>query len=458
MTIATKEDLEKFLKDNPGVDTVQVFFTNLTGVPRGKNLQRHELAAVFNHGRYLPGTMLAMDITGEDVEESGLVWEDGDADRLAKPVAGTLTPMPWMGQNQAQVMLTVYELDGKPCAFDPRHVLASVIERFKPLGIKPVVACEIEFYLLDQERDPLGRLQPPRSKLSGFRSHDIQAYGTRELDDAAPFLNDLYAACRASGIPAETAISEYAAGQLEITLRHRDDALRAVDEAILYKRAVKGVATKHGCEATFMAKPFTDRSGSGLHLHMSLADEKGNNLFATEAAEGTEMLRHAVGGMMAMLPESMGVFAPNANSYRRFRANSYAPVAPTWGVNNRTVSLRVPAGPAPSRHVEHRVSGADANLYLALAAVLAGVHHGITKKLDPGAPIVGNGYEQAQKSNLSLPVNWYAAMDLFDRGELLRGYFGDRFSKVYSSVKRTEQARFYGQVTELDYDWYLRNA
>ncbi len=458
MTIATLAEYEAFLKDHPGIDTVQVFFTNLTGVPRGKNMRLHELRSVFENGRYLPGTMLALDITGEDVEKTGLVWEDGDADRLGKPVAGTLLPMPWMGLQQAQLMLSVYELDGSPCVYDPRHVLAAVIEKFKPLGIKPVVACELEFFLLDQERDPLGRLQPPQSPLSGYRSWDIQAYGVRELDDASAFLRDLYAACAVQGIPAETAISEYAAGQLEITLRHRNDALQAADETVLYKRLVKGVALEHGCEATFMAKPFADRSGNGMHLHISLEDEKGNNLFASDTPEGTPLLRQAIAGMMTMLPESMAIFAPNANSYRRFKTNSYAPIAATWGVNNRTVALRVPAGPAPSRHIEHRMSGADANPYLALAALLSAVHLGITEKMDPGAPVTGDGYSAKQKPATPLPRNWYNAMDLFDNGAYIRSYLGADFSRVYSAVKRTEQDRFYAQVTELDYAWYLRNA
>lgn len=458
MMIATKAECEKFLRDHPEVDTIQVFFTNLTGVPRGKNLRRSELMSVFENGRYLPGTILALDLTGEDVEESGLVWEDGDADRLGCPVSGTLMPMPWLGRNHAQLMLSVYELDGKPCVYDPRHVLASVVEKFKPLGMTPVVACELEFYLLDRELDALGRRQAPKSPVSGHRSKDIQVYGLRELDDMKPFLDDLYHACDIQGVPAETAISEYAAGQFEITLRHHDNAVLAADETIIYKRLVKGVAINHGCEATFMAKPFTTRAGSGMHLHMSLADEKGNNLFASEKMEGTDLLRYAVGGMMQMMPESVAIFAPNANSYRRFKLNSYAPMTPSWGINNRTVSVRIPAGSAPSRHIEHRVCGADANPYLGLAALLAAAHYGITNKIDPGKPVVGNGYAAADKSNLTLPTNWYAATDLFDSGKLLRSYLGESFSYVYSAVKRTEQDKFHGQVTELDYDWYLRNA
>jgi len=158
------------------------------------------------------------------------------------------------------------------------------------------------------------------------------------------------------------------------------------------------------------------------------------------------------------LADGMAIFAPNANSYRRFRANSYAPVAPTWGVNNRTVSLRVPAGPAGGRHIEHRVAGADANPYLALAALLAGVHHGLTNKIDPGPPVVGDGYEAAAKSDLRLPANWFAAVEAFEASTVMREYLGERFVGMFTTVKRTEQDRFFGMVPTVDYDWYLKNA
>jgi glutamine synthetase len=162
--------------------------------------------------------------------------------------------------------------------------------------------------------------------------------------------------------------------------------------------------------------------------------------------------------MKALLGEGMAILAPNANSYRRFKANSYAPVAPTWGVNNRTVSLRVPAGPPPTRHVEHRVAGADGNPYLVLAVLLASAHHGVTHKIDPGPAVVGDGYAAAAKEKVRLPTNWFAAVDLFEKSDVLRDYLGDRFVDMFVSVKRTEQARFFEVVTELDFDWYLRNA
>ena len=262
----------------------------------------------------------------------------------------------------------------------------------------PVVACELEFYLLKDEGG--GRLVPAGGGRNSERQK-IDAYSLTRLDDLAPVFDEVYRAAQAQDLPAETLMSEYAPGQFEITLHHRDDALRAVDEAVMFKRLLRGVAARHGLIACFMAKPFTTRAGSGLHVHVSANDAEGRNLFASEEPAGTPALRHAIGGMQATMAESMAVFAPNANSYRRFVSQSYAPTAPIWGINNRSVSLRVPSGPAASRHVEHRIAGADANLYLAVATVLAGAELGIRERLDPGAPIEGNGYAQVRGTHLA---------------------------------------------------------
>jgi glutamine synthetase len=456
--VASVKECDAFLDANPQIENVQIFLTNQSGVPRGKNLRRRDIRAVFEYARMIPGTMLALDITGTDVEESGFVMSDGDADRLGKPVPGTFTPAPWLGDDFAQVMLSVYELDGTPCVVDPRHVLKGVIDRFQEFDLTPVVACELEFYLIDRTLPEDGGRRGPASPITGHRSTHVQAYGLRELDDFRPFMNDLYRFGEAAGLPLESAISENAPGQLEVGLVHRADALRATDEATIFKRVVKGTGDRHGVEATFMAKPHNDLAGSGQHLHVSLIDRDGKNVFASDDPSGSPLLRYAVGGMGALLEESMAIFAPNANSYKRFQANLYAPVAPTWGVNNRTVGFRVTAGPASSRHIEHRICGADANSTLAVAALLAAIHHGLKHKIDPGPPIVGDGYKQAADRGLSLPKYWVKTLDAFEASTLLRDYLGARFHQMYTAIKRAEHDRFYGQVTELDYEWYLRNT
>jgi glutamine synthetase len=449
--IADGAELAAFLARYPDVQSVQIFITDPSGVPRGKAVRREELVRIFDSGRQVAGSILGLDITGQDVDNTGLVWDTGDADMCARPIAGTLVRAPWLTAPTGQLMLTMFDGKGAPAPADPRHCLARVLDRFAGDGLKPVVACEIEFYLLREEAG--GKLAPAGGGRSAERQK-IDAYSLQRLDDLAPVFDEIYRAASAQGLPAETLMSEYSPGQFEITLHHRDDALRAVDEAVMFKRAVRGAAQKHGLIACFMAKPFTMRAGSGLHVHVSLNDSRGANLFASEDPAGTPALRHAIGGMQATMAESMAVFAPNANSYRRFVSESYAPVAPIWGINNRSVSLRVPAGPPVSRHVEHRIAGADANLYLAVATVLGGAAHGLAIERDPGPPVTGNGYALQKKQEL--PRTWREALDAAAHSEFLATTLGPEFLKIFLAIKQQEYARFSAEVSELDYAWYLR--
>jgi glutamine synthetase len=418
---------------------------------RGKSVRREELVRIYASGRQVAGSILGLDITGEDVDATGLVWDTGDADMCARPIAGTLKRAPWLAAPTGQLMLTLFDGQGQPAAADPRHALVRVLERFAALGMRPVVACELEFYLLKDEGG--GRLVPAGGGRPGERQK-IDAYSLTRLDDLAPVFDEVYRAAQAQDLPAETLMSEYAPGQFEITLHHRDDALRAVDEAVMFKRLLRGVAARHGLIACFMAKPFTARAGSGLHVHVSM-NEDGRNLFASDDPAGTPLLRHAIGGMRATMAESMAVFAPNANSYRRFVSQSYAPTAPIWGINNRSVSLRVPAGPAASRHVEHRIAGADANLYLAVATVLAAAELGIRERIDPGPPVEGNGYAQVQER--TLPQTWHDALERAAQSQFLRAALGAGFFDIFLAIKRQECARFSAEVSELDFAWYLRS-
>ena len=456
--IADRSEAEAFFKANPDVDSIEMIYTDFGGVPRGKRLRQHEVMAVYDSGRMFPGSITVVDITGQDTVETGLVWEDGDADRSMKPIPGTLVRTPWGGDNAAQFLVDFYELDGTPHDLDPRHVLGGVIDRFTANGLTPVLAVELEFYLVDPRRARDGSLRPARPGYSRDTPRNVEVYGLRELDDFRPFFDALYAATDVQDLPLESAISEFAPGQFELTLRHKPDALRACDDAIMYKRLVKAIAQSQGLEATFMAKPFAEQAGSGMHIHVSVDDASGKNIFASDDPEGTPALRHAIGGMIGSVGDGFAIFAPHANSYRRFKANSYAPVAPTWGVNNRTVSFRIPAGPPPSRHVEHRACGADANPYLAVAAVLAGMHHGMTNQTDPGTAVVGNGYDRDNSADDKPPSNWFSAVDRFHESKLMRDYLGQRFVDMFTIVKRVEQDRYFGVVPTLDYDWYLRNA
>ncbi|WBO21213.1 glutamine synthetase family protein [Sphingomonas abietis] len=452
---ADPQEAHGFLAAHPDIEYFEMFFTSLGGVPRGKRLRRSELLKLYEGSAFLPGSIVAVDILGADCEDTGMVWETGDADRIARAVPGGLVPAPWLGEDVAQVMCSLHDLDGEITPFDPRAVLARVLDRFAADGLTPVVACEMEFYLVESRR---GRVSLRSSPFTRRKPAANEAHGLSETEDAADFLRALWRAADAQGVPVEGASSEASPGQLELTLHHQADALKAGDHAILFKRIAKGVARPLGCEATFMAKPFAEIAGSGMHIHMSMLDAAGANIFAAEAAEGTPALAHAIGGMAQTMADAMAVLAPNANSFRRYVARSYAPVSPTWGINNRTVALRIPAGSAASRRVEHRVAGADANPYLALAVVLAGAHHGLTNNIDPGAMTLGDGYSAPVAAGDPLPTDWLKAIDRFEASSVMRDYLGDAFVDLYATVKRTEQARFNAAVTSLDYDWYLQNA
>lgn len=450
------DEAREFLGAHPEIVAVDLVLVDANGIGRGKMVRRNELMAIYRHGRHLPGSILGLDVTGEDVEDTGLVWSDGDADRRAWPVPGTLVAQPWTHPPRAQVQLSLYELDGTPMAADPRHALARQDEALRTAGMNPVLAFELEFYLLDREATPDGRPQPARLPLTGERPSAIQVYRVDELDRLEPFVDAVYQAAEEQGLPVETMISEYAPGQYELTLRHRPDGLRAADDLVMLKRLIRALAARNGMIASFMAKPFAGYAGSGMHLHASLADDDGHNLFADENGEIAPLLRHAIGGLTRTMGESLLVFAPHLNSWRRFAAGSYSPVAPNWGVNNRSVAVRVPAGTAASRHLEQRVAGVDANPYLVGATVLAGMHSGILGTIDPGEPVSGNGYEGADIAGV--PASWLEAIGVAERSAFVRDALGPVLHRVLIALKRAEYARFAADISPLEYRTYLETV
>ncbi|MGQ0656576.1 MAG: glutamine synthetase family protein [Chromatiales bacterium] len=448
-------EARRFLTAHPAVQCIDLLIADINGCQRGKRVRRDALAKVWRDGICLPGSLYGLDITGTTVEASGLGFAIGDADYVCRPVLNRLTTCPWHDPPTAQVLLAMRERDGTGFFADPRAVLTEVAERFRALRLRPVVAVELEFYLVDRRRTRSGKPQPPLSPVTGEREASTQVYGMKEIDDYATFLEDVRRAAEAQGLPADTAVSEYAPGQYEVNLRHRADPVAACDDAFLLKRLLKGVANRHGMEATFMAKPYEELAGSGLHIHLSLANAQGRNAFAAERLLQQRLLRHAVGGLKATMIDATAIFAPTANSYRRYRAGAFVPMAPTWGVNNRTLALRIPAGQRATTRIEHRVSGADANPYTVMAAVLAGAHYGIVNRLDPGVPTEGNAYTQHPPT---LPRYWSEALRTFEKSKVMRHYLGERFCRVYSACRWHECEAFNAAVTPREYDWYLRSV
>jgi len=448
-----------FLDAHPDIEAFDIVLTDTNGVGRGKIIRRHELKGVYENGRHMPISILGLDITGEDVHETGLIWDSGDGDLRAWPIPGTLVPLHGTSPARGQVLMAMYHLDGQPMSSDPRLALQRQIEAFAAKGLSPAGAFELEFFLLASDRDADGRAQPARAVLDGRASGKTEVYSVDHLHGMEPLFSDIYAAAKAQGIPAETVISEYAPGQYELTLNYRKDILRAADDLVMLKRLVRAQARRHGVTACFMAKPIEKYAGSGMHLHVSLQDDAGRNVFS-EASEGTwsPRLLHALGGLAATMAESMLIFAPHANSWRRFVAQSYAPIAPTWGVNNRSVALRVPAGDARNRRIEHRPSGVDANPYLVAATVLAGIAKGMDEKSDPGPEITGNGYEAAEASRGAMPADWRGAIEAAKASAFLRDALGPDLHRTFTAIKESEYLRVARTVSELDYHLYMHEV
>lgn len=454
-------EADAFLAAHPDVETIDMVIADMNGILRGKQLARSGLAKLFADGVRLPSSNFLLDWTGQNVTTYRFGTTDGDPDQFCFPVANTLKPAPWSPRPSGQVLASMYHEDGRPFFADPRHILARAIKPLADMGLTPVVAIEYEFYLIDQKAAAEGVVRPAASPKSGWRSAIINVSNLDDICDFEDLLGDIRGACALQDLPAETFTKEYAPGQFEITLHHNADALAACDQAILLERAIKQVARRHGVIASFMAKPFADCVGSGLHVHVSILDRDGRNVFAgpLDAKLGrpiSDRLRHGIGGLLATMPEAMAIFAPNANSYRRLRPGTYAPVKGLWGGDNRTVPLRIPGGDEKSVRIEHRVAGADANPYLVVAAVLAGIYHGIANAIAPPEPIAGDGY--AEDGGVALPIRWTDALQRFAEGGILKPYLGEDWCQAFHTARSFEADNHHFTIPSLDYDWYLRTA
>jgi glutamine synthetase len=445
----------QFLDQHPDLQFIDLLIADMNGIVRGKRIDRSALKKVFERGVALPASLYGLDILGETVESTGLGLEIGEADHTCYPVPGTLTMEPWQKRPIAQLLMSMYEDEQTPFYADPRTVLKSVLKRFEELELTPVTAFELEFYLIDQE-NIAGRPQPPKSPISGKRPESVQVYSIDELDEYADFLTDVIDAARAQNLPADTIVAESAPGQFEINLQHVDCPLRSCDNATLLRRVIKSVAYDHEMDTTFMAKPYADQAGNGMHLHISLVDDKGNNIFAMEEGEEpNDMLRWALGGMLETLDQYFAILCPHINSYRRFSPEFFVPMAATWGIENRTTALRIPGGDPKATRIEHRVAGTDANPYLMMAAMLSAMHYGISNRIEPPAPVSGNAYDQFDPT---LPNNLRDALRALAASPVMNEYLGSEFLDVFIACKESELTEFERTISDLEYSWYLHTV
>jgi glutamine synthetase len=308
----------------------------------------------------------------------------------------------------------------------------------------------MEFYLIDPEPDSA---VPPISPYTGKRLDSDAILSIDELDDFGEFLSDVYKECARQNVPADAAVAENGIGQFEINLMHSDDPLKAADDAVFFKRIVKGVARQHKLAATFMAKPYGTRSGNGMHVHFSVLDDQGRNVFDDGTAAGSPVLRHAVAGLLRGMAETTLLFAPHFNSYRRLRPDTHAPTTIAWGYENRTAAIRIPGGSPTSRRIEHRVAGADSNPYLVIAAILGAALAGIRGGWEPPPDVPGRAY--ATDRFPKIPADWGQAVDAFEAGEIVAGIFDPLLRAMLIACKRQEIAGFAEQVTDYEFSAYL---
>ena len=425
--------MKNYLRKHPEVRTIRVAAADLNGQMRGKRVPSRFADKVVEDGTRFPLSVLNLDIWGEDIDDSPLVFESGDADGVLKPTERGFMPMPWLEAPTALLPIWMFREDGRPYDGDPRHALRAVVDRYRKQGLTPVVAVELEFYLID---DSGRNLQVPLSPRSGKRRKAAETMSVRALDQFDQFFTDLYDACEAMDIPADTAISEAGLGQFEINLMHGDDALRAADDAWLFKMLVKGLARRHGFAASFMAKPYEDYAGSGLHTHFSVLDSDGNNIFDDGGPRGTDAMLHAVAGCLEAMHDSTLIFAPHLNSYDRMVPGAHAPTGLCWAYENRTAAIRIPSGNPAARRIEHRLAGGDVNPYLMLAAILGAALNGIEDKRLPPDPITGNAYAL---DLAHVPNTWGDAIDAFEQSKVIPRIFAPEMIRNLLLTKKQER-------------------
>ncbi len=430
-------------------DNYQIGVFDHNGTLRGKWFPENKLEKILVSGIRMPGSILACDIWGQDRVTNEFVRKGGDSDLVCMPTGRKILPLPWLENKAHLIHGWMLNDDGTMFPGDPRGELYTMVQRFHAKGLFPVVAFEIEFYLINKEsKHP----KPIYLEAQNRRLDKDSILSLDELDGLGGFFRDIESVAQEQGISTAGVSSENGPAQYEINLEHARDPLKAADDALLMKRIIKGVASKHGFKATFMAKPYAENAGSSMHVHISIVDTNGDNIFADERLNGPERLKHGIGGLLDQFDESFLLFAPHLNSYRRFLPGLLAPINASWGKENRTTTIRIPGGPSNARRIEHRLAGSDTNPYLVLAVILGGIFNGLERKIDPGSPMEGFTGERALKA---MPPNWGAAIAQFSRSKKMASIFSDQFIDMLITTKNYEYEEFSKKISPAEYQAYL---
>lgn len=446
------ELVQTFLLENPDIEAVELLVSDINGVMRGKWAPKNTLTKIVDPGVNLPMSVFALDVWGREVDGTGLHIESGDLDGFCRLAGNRLGRATWAKQPTAQAFLHMMDEKGKPFFADPRNLLEALLKKMKRKGLNPVVAFELEFYLVDPKSyEANGKLSKDEEAAHGANGPDAQEmYSLTALREHSALFADIREAATEHDLPIDTIIKEAAPGQFELNLNHRNDALAAADDAVLLRRIITECAFQHGVKASFMAKPFLDWPGNGMHVHASILDGDGNNIFGGKAGE--KRLRAAAAGLLEHVEDCLLMFISSYNGFRRLQAGSYAPTNLAWGYNNRSVAVRVPASDEKAARLEHRISGADANPYLVLISILGAMLDGLERNAKPPKAVSGNAYD---KKLPALIGNMENAIAAFEHSKFTDSLFGKRMKKVIIQVKRQELETFQNEISLLERSTYL---
>ncbi|WP_120503728.1 glutamine synthetase family protein [Sulfitobacter mediterraneus] len=432
------------------LDEVECVIPDLPGIARGKAVPASKFAR--QDYFHLPDSIFYQTITGNWGEAAG---DEGfiEKDMILKPDMETATAAPWTGDWTLQVIHDAYDRDDQPVPFSPRNVLKRVVQLYRDKGWEPVVAPEMEFFLVARNLDPAHEIEPMIGR-SGRPAAARQAYSMTAVDEFGPVIDDIYDFAEAQGFEIDGITQEGGAGQLEINLLH-GDPVKLADEVFYFKRLIREAALRHDCYATFMAKPIEDEPGSAMHIHHSVLDSKtGKNIFSAEDGTETPAFMHFIAGLQNHMPDALAVIAPYVNSYRRYVKDHAAPINLEWGRDNRTTGIRVPLSGPAARRVENRLAGMDCNPYLGIAASLACGYLGLTEGKSPAEEFKGDAYD----GDGDIPQVLGSALDLFDEASALHSVLGTEFARVYSIVKRAEYDEFLQVISPWEREHLLMNV